>query len=186
MLASAAVRVLITGATGFAGRHLSSYCASLGHEVHAVVRAGREGALVPGVVPHVADIGDAGALAAAIETLIDDADERDRCRRRLLETAEQFRWPRVVGPLAGFCRAPRLAPDRSSVQRAHHVRVADSFRVVRWVKRRALALGVSHARLNQIKGLTPVRVVIGWVNRLAMAYDRGPVAARRSSGTEKN
>jgi GDP-4-dehydro-6-deoxy-D-mannose reductase len=66
------VRVLITGATGFAGRHLSSYCASLGHEVHAVVRPGREDAVVPGVVPHAADIGNTGALAAALRAAAPD------------------------------------------------------------------------------------------------------------------
>ena len=39
------MRLLITGATGFAGRHLTSYSAGLGHEVHALVRPGREGAV---------------------------------------------------------------------------------------------------------------------------------------------
>ena len=66
MVASAAVRVLITGATGFAGRHLSSYCASRGHEVHALVRPGREGAVVPGVAAHAADLGDAAEVAAVL------------------------------------------------------------------------------------------------------------------------
>jgi GDP-4-dehydro-6-deoxy-D-mannose reductase len=63
------VRVLITGATGFAGRHLCSYCAGLGHEVHALVRPGREGAVPEGVAAHPADLLDpvsvAGALRAA-------------------------------------------------------------------------------------------------------------------------
>ena len=60
------MRVLITGATGFAGRHLSSYCASRGHEVHALVRPGREGAVVPGVAAHAADLGDAAEVAAVL------------------------------------------------------------------------------------------------------------------------
>src|SRR6185295_13981021 len=80
--------------------------------------------------------GDAEALAAAIEHLIDDKDAHARCRQRLLEVADEFRWRRVVAPLARFCAAPRLAPDRASAQRAHHVRLADSFRVARWVKRK--------------------------------------------------
>jgi len=63
------VRVLITGATGFAGRHLSSYCASRGHEVHALVRPGREGAVVAGVVPHAADMVDRAAVAAALRAV---------------------------------------------------------------------------------------------------------------------
>lgn len=60
------MRVLITGATGFAGRHLSSYCASRGHEVHALVRPGREGAVVPGVAAHAADLSDAAEVAAVL------------------------------------------------------------------------------------------------------------------------
>ena len=120
--------------------------------------------------------GDAEALASAIEQLIDDQDERARCRQRLLEVAEEFRWCRVVGPLARFCDAPRLAPDRASAQRAHHVRLAGSFRLARWVKRRALAMGVSQARLDHAKGLRPVRLAIGWVSRLAMAFARTDVA----------
>lgn len=52
------MRVLITGATGFAGRHLTSYCAGLGHEVHA---------LAPGV-----DIRDRDALARALRDAAPD------------------------------------------------------------------------------------------------------------------
>jgi GDP-4-dehydro-6-deoxy-D-mannose reductase len=66
------VRVLITGATGFAGRHLSSYCLSRGHEVHALVRPGREGAVVPGVAAHAADIGDGPAVAAVLRDVAPD------------------------------------------------------------------------------------------------------------------
>lgn len=66
MLASPPVKVLITGATGFAGRHLSSCCAAAGHEVHALVRAGREGAVEPGVRAHAADLADAGAVTALV------------------------------------------------------------------------------------------------------------------------
>lgn len=72
MVASAAVRVLITGATGFAGHHLSSYCAALGHEVHGLVRPGREGALPEGVVPEVADLRDAASVAGVLERTAPD------------------------------------------------------------------------------------------------------------------
>lgn len=72
MVASAAVRVLITGATGFAGHHLSSYCAALGHEVHGVVRAGREGAVPEGVVAQVADLRRPGSMAALLERTAPD------------------------------------------------------------------------------------------------------------------
>src|SRR6185436_16757218 len=118
--------------------------------------------------------------------LIDDKDEHARCRQRLLAVAEEFRWRRVVAPLARFCDAPRLAPDRASAQRAHHVRLAGSLRLVRWVKRKALAMGVSPARLNKVKVLRPVRMTIGWVNRVTMAFDRTEVATPPSSTSEKH
>ena len=60
------MRVLITGATGFAGHHLSSYCAALGHEVHGLVRPGREDALAAGVVAQTADLRDPAAVADAL------------------------------------------------------------------------------------------------------------------------
>lgn len=69
MVASAAVRMLITGATGFAGRHLSSYCLAQGHEVHALVRPGREGAVVPGVTAHAAALRDGPGVAAVLRDL---------------------------------------------------------------------------------------------------------------------
>jgi GDP-4-dehydro-6-deoxy-D-mannose reductase len=58
--------VLITGATGFAGHHLCSYIAALGHEVHGLVRPGREPALPHGVVPQVADLRDPRSVAGAL------------------------------------------------------------------------------------------------------------------------
>lgn len=66
------MRVLITGATGFAGGHLSSYCAALGHEVHGLVRAGREGAVPRGVIPHAADLRDPGAVAGVLREAAPD------------------------------------------------------------------------------------------------------------------
>ena len=60
------MRVLITGATGFAGRHLCSHCLALGHEVHALVRPGREGAVLPGVAAHPAELGDPASVVAVL------------------------------------------------------------------------------------------------------------------------
>ncbi len=68
------MRVLITGATGFAGRHLTSCCAAAGHEVHAlprevdvrdgegVARAVRE--LAPDAVAHLAGVSSVGGSFA--------------------------------------------------------------------------------------------------------------------------
>jgi GDP-4-dehydro-6-deoxy-D-mannose reductase len=67
------VRLLITGATGFAGRHLTSYCAGLGHEVHAVLRPGREGALMDGATAHPADVRDSRELATVLAEVGPDA-----------------------------------------------------------------------------------------------------------------
>ena len=73
MVASRGVRVLITGATGFAGRHLSSFCTAAGHEVHALVRPGREDAVAGGVRAHAAGLTDAPALAALLDEVAPDA-----------------------------------------------------------------------------------------------------------------
>jgi GDP-4-dehydro-6-deoxy-D-mannose reductase len=67
------VRLLITGATGFAGRHLTSYCAARGHEVHALVRPGREGAVVADALAHAADLRDGRGLARVLERVAPDA-----------------------------------------------------------------------------------------------------------------
>jgi GDP-4-dehydro-6-deoxy-D-mannose reductase len=53
------VRLLITGATGFAGRHLTSFCAARGHEVHALA--------------HGIDVRDREALARALGDAAPDA-----------------------------------------------------------------------------------------------------------------
>ena len=60
------MEILITGVTGFAGRHLASYCAGLGHTVHGLVRPGGEGAVGAGVVAHAADLGDPGSVAGVL------------------------------------------------------------------------------------------------------------------------
>ena len=72
-LASRGVRVLITGMTGFVGRHLVAHLMSEGHEV--------EGTLLPGLgeVPpdgtrgHEVDITDAVAMAALVQQVAPDA-----------------------------------------------------------------------------------------------------------------
>lgn len=72
LVASPPVKVLITGATGFAGRHLSSCCTALGHEVHALVRPGREDAVERGVRAHAADVADAADVTALVRRVAPD------------------------------------------------------------------------------------------------------------------
>ena len=58
--------MLITGVTGFAGGHLVAHCAALGHEIHGLVRPGRERAAPAPVHPHAIDLLDPDAVAGAI------------------------------------------------------------------------------------------------------------------------
>jgi GDP-4-dehydro-6-deoxy-D-mannose reductase len=66
LVSSRAVRVLITGITGFAGGHLAGLCARLGHEVHGLVRPGRESAAPAGAVAHAVTLTDPASVGAAI------------------------------------------------------------------------------------------------------------------------
>ncbi len=60
-------RVLLTGASGFIGRHALDALTSAGHEVHAVAREpGRD---MPGVTWHVADLTDPPAAEALVGAL---------------------------------------------------------------------------------------------------------------------
>jgi GDP-4-dehydro-6-deoxy-D-mannose reductase len=62
------VRVLITGITGFAGGHLSALCSALGHEVHGLVRPGRQAAVPAGAVGHEVILADPEAVRAALRS----------------------------------------------------------------------------------------------------------------------
>jgi glycosyltransferase involved in cell wall biosynthesis len=122
--------------------------------------------------------GDVGELESSIERLIDEKDERVRCRTRLLEVAKEFQWRRVVAPVARFCDAPRVAADRESSHRALYLQIARSFRLMRWLKRVALRAGVTEARIQQAKGLMPVRMTIDLLNRRAIARARKDLIKR--------
>lgn len=60
------MRVLITGATGFAGHHLCALARSLGHEVHAITRVDVPDPPPEGVSAHPADLRDPDAVAAVL------------------------------------------------------------------------------------------------------------------------
>lgn len=66
------MRLLITGITGFAGRHLAARCARAGAEVHGLVRPGRIGAVPAGAVPHPADLGDVDEIARLLRDVRPD------------------------------------------------------------------------------------------------------------------
>ncbi len=54
---------------------------------------------------------DVESLEAALFRLLDDADFREHCRKKVAEVAPGFTWPNVLKPLLDFCRTPRRAPD---------------------------------------------------------------------------
>lgn len=56
---------------------------------------------------------DVDALAAALRTLLLDADRRRTCAARSTAVAERFTWPVVLQPLVSFVDSPRPAPDRA-------------------------------------------------------------------------
>ena len=58
-------RVLLTGASGFVGRHALTALGDAGHEVHAVAR--RRGADAPGVIWHEADLLASCAVVSEVE-----------------------------------------------------------------------------------------------------------------------
>ncbi|MEQ9092872.1 MAG: GDP-mannose 4,6-dehydratase, partial [Miltoncostaeaceae bacterium] len=60
------MRVLITGATGFAGHHLCALARSRGDEVHAITRTDVPDPPPPGVSAHPADLRDPDAVAAVL------------------------------------------------------------------------------------------------------------------------
>lgn len=69
---SVAVRVLVTGITGFAGRHLADHLTAMGDEVHGVVRPERTEPLPGGIPAHPAAITDEAALGALLRHLTPD------------------------------------------------------------------------------------------------------------------
>jgi glycosyltransferase involved in cell wall biosynthesis len=58
--------------------------------------------------------GDDGAVATAILALLDEPALRSTLAPRFARVAATLTWDRAVAPLAAYCRAPRLAPDRRS------------------------------------------------------------------------
>jgi nucleoside-diphosphate-sugar epimerase len=64
----AARRVLVTGAAGFVGSHLTTRLVEAGDVVHGVVRPGTAGGSWPGAEAHAVDLAD----AAAVQRLVHD------------------------------------------------------------------------------------------------------------------
>ena len=116
--------------------------------------------------------GDADALAGAIRLLLDDRARWAECREHLRALRDDLRWSRVVAPLRQFARSPAFAADRAPAMRAMRERLTRSFRFSRWLRRSAVAVGVSEGRIEQIKQWKPVRAAMAARNRVAVARAR--------------
>ena len=57
---------------------------------------------------------DDEGLAAAILDLLDTPNLREKLRPNFEGVAREMTWEKVTEPLAAFCAAPRLAPDRAA------------------------------------------------------------------------
>lgn len=118
---------------------------------------------------------DVPALAAAIETLLDDLTRREASRAALRVAAAEMRWGVVTAPLLRFCLDPRHAADRLPGMQAVRARLERKYRLSKWLKRTALALGMSEGLIERVKQAPPVRAALVWRNRLALARaQRGP------------
>ena len=84
------MRILITGATGFAGHHLCALCRANGAEVHAVTRVDVPDPAPPGVHEHPADLRDPAAVA---EVLTQVAPDRVVHLAGASSVGESFRIP---------------------------------------------------------------------------------------------
>ena len=59
---------------------------------------------------------DVDALEDALFRMLTDEQFIAECRKNVDEVAEEFRWSRVLQPLAEFCRRPERAPDSFALQ----------------------------------------------------------------------
>jgi glycosyltransferase involved in cell wall biosynthesis len=60
--------------------------------------------------------GDVDALEEALHRMLTDEQFVAECRKNVDEVAEEFRWSRVLEPLAEFCRRPSRSPDAFALQ----------------------------------------------------------------------
>lgn len=59
---------------------------------------------------------DVDALAAALESVLYDAEFAANCRAQVERVRDEFSWSRTLAPLVAFCADPRRAPDASGDQ----------------------------------------------------------------------
>ena len=113
--------------------------------------------------------GDAAALAAAIDRLLDDEAGRAAAREALGRVGRDLQWSRVVAPLARFLESPASAADHAVGLKRIRADLQGGYRVSKWLKRTALRLGVTERRVEQLKRLAVVRGLMVVRNRVALA-----------------
>ena len=59
---------------------------------------------------------DVDALDEALHRILTDEQFAAECRKNVDEVAEEYRWSRVLEPLAEFCRRAERAPDAFTLQ----------------------------------------------------------------------
>ena len=115
---------------------------------------------------------DEDALVAALTTILGDADLRARCAVNVRQRAASMTWNTVAAPLVRFCANPRQAADRRPATEAFHRRLRSQFRLTKWLKRTAVRMGMSDARIDQLKQTALVRQAMILRNRRAYAKAR--------------
>ena len=84
----------------------------------------------------VVPVSDPGAVADALQRLLDDQTRSD-AGARATRAARDFTWDTVAAPLVDFCRAPRRAPDRAA-------------ELVRWRRRLEIRAG-AHEQVDALR-----------------------------------
>ena len=107
---------------------------------------------------------DVDALEEALHRLLTDEQFVAECRKNVDEVAEEFRWSRVLDPLAEFCRRAQRAPDAFGLQAPMRESAAAGIThaLTARVQRKMLA-----ARAARREGgwLTLARRSLGWAKR---------------------
>jgi hypothetical protein len=124
--------------------------------------------------------GDVDALEDALHRVLSDDVFAQQCRDAVQETAEQFRWSRVLEPVLELCRNPRRAPDL--IDPRQRVMIGDPIAQTMWGRRGlaySLRVLVGHVRRGEYGEITrKVRMRV----RAALFPESSGPASRRNLG----